>query len=122
MASAPTPGVGRRQEEVKAAKQVATLTVKGETHTLALNNIPIRERAAVRKATGLPLEHFFGGVQGNSDLVGLDSFQIMWWLARRADGEPNLTLEQVEAEWPEGLSDSDVELKVDDPEGDTPEA
>lgn len=105
MAKAPSPGVGKRADEAKAAKVVHKLRVGGETRTIALANVPLKERLIVRKATGLPLEAFLTG-----DTFGIDSLMIVWWLAGRAAGDPFLTLEKVQEEWPETLGEDDIEF------------
>lgn len=105
MAKAPRPGVGRRADEVKAAKVVHKLRIGDETRTIALANIPIKDRLAVRKATGLPLESFVVG-----DAFGIDSLMIVWWLAGRASGQPNLSLAEVERDWPEELGEDDIDF------------
>lgn len=120
MAKAPTPGVGKRAEEVKAAKVVHRLRVGDETRTIALANVPLKERLIVRKATGLPLEAFLTG-----DVFGIDSLMIVWWLAGRAAGNPLLTLDQVQAEWPAELGADDIELievTADAEDGDDPQS
>lgn len=105
MAKAPRPGVGKRNEEAKNAKVVHRLRIGDETRTIALANVPLKERLIVRKATGLPLEAFLTG-----DTFGIDSLQIVWWLAGRAAGNPLLTLAQVEEAWPAELGEDDIEF------------
>lgn len=105
MAKAPIPGEGKRREEVKAAKVVHKLRIRDETRTLALANVPLKEKLLVRKATGLPFEAFFG-----EHVFGVDSLQVLWWLAGRASGDAFLTLEKVADAWPEDLTEDDIEL------------
>lgn len=120
MAKAPVPGVGKRSDEAKAAKAVHKLRVGDETRTIALANVPLKERLIVRKATGLPLEAFLTG-----DTFGIDSLMIVWWLAGRAAGDPLLTLDRVQAEWPATLGEDDIEffeVTPDDEDGDDPQS
>lgn len=120
MAKAPIPGVGKRAEEVKAAKVVHRLRVGDETRTIALANVPLKERLIVRKATGLPLEAFLTG-----DTFGIDSLMVVWWLAGRAAGNPMLTLDQVQADWPVELGEDDIEffeVTPDAEDGDDPQS
>lgn len=113
MATAPRPGAGRRQQATQAAQRVLRITVCGETRTLAPDNLPFDEQIAVRKSCGgLPFSAFWGG----ESTVGLDSLQIMWWLARRANGEPRLALATVLEEWPETLNPDDFSVELDEPD------
>ena len=116
MASAPRPGAGRRAAQKQQAQRVLRITVKGDTATLCPDNLPFGEQIAVRKACGgLPFSAFWGG----ESVIGEDSLQIMWWLARRSSGEPTLQLSTVLAEWPEVLNPDDFDVKLDEPdEGD----
>lgn len=116
MASAPRPGVGARAESAGAASKIMTLTIRGETRTLAIGNIPMSERLIVRKATGLPFEAFVG-----EEKFGLDTLIVLWWMAGRATN-PMLTLNQTEADFPTDLEADDIEVVLDDPSGDDPEA
>lgn len=119
MAKAPRPGVGKRIEEVKNAKVVHRLRIGDETRTIALANVPLKERLVVRKATGLPLEAFLTG-----DTFGIDSLMIVWWLAGRAAGDAFLTLERVQDEWPTELGEDDIEffeVTPDAEDGDDPQ-
>lgn len=105
-ARAPRPGAGRRNDEATAAKRMLKLRIRDEERVLtAVDNLPMKERLIVRKATGLPVEAFLGEVE-----FGLDSLQVMWWLAGRAAGDPFLTLKRVVDEWPEDLTEDDVDL------------
>lgn len=117
MASAPTPGVGKKAESAAAAQKVMNLTIRGETKHLALGNIPLSERLVVRKATGLPVEAFV-----SENTFGLDTLVVLWWLARRGEGEAMLTLTQAEADFPTDFAEGDITVTLDDPTGDDPEA
>jgi len=118
MASAPTPGVGARADAAAAAKQMMTITIQGRSLPFAFGNIPIKERAIVRKETGLAFEAYWAGETS----IGMDSIQVLWWLARRASGEWQLTLTNVVDEWPDDLTEDDIEIMVDEPDvEDSPE-
>lgn len=113
MASAPRPGSGRRKAQVDQAQRVLRITVNGETYTFCPDNIPFSEGIAVRKACGgLPFSAFWGGEL----TVSVDSLQIMFWLARRASGEPSLRLETVLDEWPDTLNPADFEVALEEPD------
>ena len=109
-----------RKQAATAAASLATITIRGETHKLAIGTIPLKEKSAVRRQTGLPFETFWT----DSDHIGEDSIAVMWWLARRADGEPNLSYAEVEEQWPSDLTEEDIQFTVDTPdsEDDHPEA
>lgn len=116
MATAPRPGAGRRTAARKQAQRVIRITVRGESATLCPDNLPFSEQIAVRKACGgLPFSSFWGG----ESVIGEDSLQVMWWLARRSCGEPALQLQTVLDEWPEVLTPEDFNVELDEPdEGD----
>ena len=114
MAQAPRPGAGKRKAATEQAQRILRITVSGETYSFCPDNIPFAEQIAVRKACGgLPFSAFWGGEL----TVGVDSLQIMFWLARRASGEPNLALSTVLDEWPEVLNPEDFEVAIEDPDG-----
>ena len=113
MANAPRPGAGKRAQARKAAQRILRITVCGETRTLAPDNLPFSEQVAVRKACGgLPFSAFWG----EGPTIAEDSLQIMWWLARRANGEPSLQLATVLDEWPEVLNPDDFTVELDTPD------
>lgn len=131
MAQAPRPGVSARADDVAAAQQVITLTIHrpihtadgrlvDETHRLAINNIPIRERVICRKATGLPLAAYWSG----EDRIDLDSVVVLWWIARRMNGEATLTFDQAADQFPLDLGIDEIDMAIDAPdaEDDDPEA
>lgn len=131
MAKAPRPGASDRADELETAQQVITITIKrpihtadgrlvDPTHTLAINNIPIRERVICRKATGLPMAAYWSG----EDRIDLDSVVVLWWLARRMNGEITLTWDQACEQFPLDLGLDEIEMEIDAPddEADDPEA
>ena len=84
-------------------------------------NLPMRERIICRKATGLPLTAFWA----SEEQIDLDSIVVLWWMARRMNGEATLTFDQAIADWPDDL-DIETELEIyegePDDEADDPEA
>ncbi len=118
MTLAPVPGIGAREDRADAAATVLTITIRGESHHLAPNNLTFDEKQVVRKATGgVAFESYWAGAAS----IGIDSVQVLWWLARRAGGERTLTLTQVLDQWPENLNietELDVSLETED---DSPE-
>lgn len=122
MAKAPTPGVGKRKEAAARATHLLKITVAGETKSVHINNLPFKELAAIRKMSGgLPLSAFWGGPD---TVIDTDSLKILWWLARRANGEPNLIMSAVDADWDEVVNSREFDVEYDDrtPEDDDPEA
>lgn len=118
MVKAPAPG---SLAEEKNARQFLRIRVKDRTLDF-VPNISMREKFALRSATTLPIEAFLP----NSEVgFGSDSLFVLWWLARRQNGETNLPFFQAEAEWPEDLTEKDLDLSIvdlDDEEIDSPES
>lgn len=117
MARAPTPGAGNRPGPAARFR----IRVRDQTFELT-TNVTLKEKIAVRLATGLPFEAFYAG----ENRVGEDSVCVLWWLARRQNGQPGLPWAQHEAEWPSPLVEGDIDLEVlDDDDGeatDNPES
>lgn len=120
MAKAPKPGVGRQLGEQREAQKVLTITIRREvvtakgrvvpeTHTLAPALLPSRERMICRKATGLPWSAFW-----EENAIDEDSLRVLWWLARRMNGEVTLTWERADAEFPRDLTADEVDVDLDD--------
>ena len=120
MAAAPRPGVAKREAQTEADQQVMTLTIKrpifhgdrqvDESHTIALGLLPMRERIICRKATGLPFSAFWA-----EDRIDLDSLVVLWWLARRMNGEATLTFDQAADQFPTDLSADEIDVQVGEP-------
>ena len=116
MATAPTPGAARRSKE---QSRVLRMTIHGKTLEFQPSAITLAERFNIRNATTLPFEAFFGGEEGR--LFGSDSIAVLWWLARRHNGEPALSWQEFASGWTDD-PDFDVEaIEDDDPEDDRPE-
>jgi hypothetical protein len=79
------------------------------TLEFAPHALPIRDKMAVRQATGLPYEAF---VSSDTAKVGEDTFLVLWWVGRRANGETKLSLDTVINEWVPIISDDDLELEL----------
>lgn len=111
MAHAPTPGSYN-------APLAAHYRVRVRDEVLEVPmQMTIGEKFAVRTATGRPFEAYFG-----DGMFGEDSLCVLWWLARRANGEPNLSWADHLRQWKPVDKPDDVDLVLidDDEEGDSP--
>ncbi len=121
MANAPTPGSRAADEAVRLFLRIR---IKDRTLDL-VPTLTMKERFVVRAATGgLPLEAFLP--QQTEREFGEDSLFVLWWVARRQNGEPNLAFAQADTEWPNDLDEGDVDVTEVDldnepPEDDSPE-
>lgn len=116
MVSAPTPG-SRAAEE--AARQFIRLRVKDKTLDM-MPDLEMKERFVVRTSTGLPIEGFLPAESQRE--FGEDTLFVLWWVARRQNGERNLPFAQAEREWPRDLGPDDIDITLvdldDEPEAD----
>lgn len=108
MARAPRPG---SRAEAEAARQFIRIRVKDRTLDM-MPDLTMKERFVVRLATEMPLEAFLPAESQRE--FGEDTLFVLWWVARRQNGEPNLPFKQAEAEWPKGLSLEDIEIDLID--------
>jgi len=116
MAKAPVPGRARADA---AAQTVIRMTVAGKTLEVQPAALTLDERFVIRASTnGLPFEAFFAGGEQS---VGEDSVAVLWWCARRANGEPNLSFRQFVSEWVFDPENFDIEVVEADPEDPSPE-
>ncbi len=114
MATAPKPGAARREQARRIALQI---TVKGQTKKLSLADLGPRDDRVARAQTGRPISPYIYGEQ-----IAADSLVLFWWMARRHDGEPDLTYDEVEREFPSFLDIDEMQVlevtdEVDAPEG-----
>lgn len=105
MALAPVPGVGKRQERDRQGMRV---TMGGRTLSLFLNDLGPQDDLVSRKETGFPVTPFFA-----EDRFGMDSLMIVYWMARRKNGEPTLKFQAVLDEFPnyESINQSDFKIE-----------
>lgn len=105
MATAPTPGVGRREA---AAALTITIKVDGKPYTLHVSDLGGTHARMIRQATGHSLKWLMDQAAADPDI---DILAALVWLARFTAGEVNLTLADVEAEL---TYDADFEIVDDD--------
>jgi hypothetical protein len=104
MATAPIPGSKPQQQRVWYRMRIKDRTLELPAE------ISMQERFAVRSATNIAFESFVSsGAQ-----IGEDSFMVLWWLARRHNSEPNLSLRQAEAEWMPFTRLEDGEFEIEE--------
>ena len=125
MAKAPRPtpdGVEAQREQTRRDRLVTVFTVKDAAYPLALRNVPVSEKVAVRAAVGMSWEEVMG-LAGQST-PGIDSVAVAAWLSRRAHGERVLSWPQFCAEWDDTVTIGDVTIESVDPDADAsdPEA
>lgn len=109
MVKAPTPGRARQQEVRRQAERVAIrITLKGSTYTLHVGDLGPQDDLVARKQVGLPVTPFFA-----EDRFGMDSLLIIYWMARRKNGEPNLLFQSILDEYPTYESVTDAGFKIE---------
>lgn len=122
MAKAPRPGAGKRQAAAQEAQTELRVTIRGEAYSSYPGNLPFRVSIAVRKVTGgLPYVAFWNG----ENAVDMDSLQLAVWVSRMCAGETALTIDDVVAGWPAGLTEDEIDVEqitadeADDPDEDS---
>lgn len=118
MAKAPSPAKLAAQR-TRAEQPYITITdpESGQSAELRFDQLGPGDERLAREACGVPVSRVFtdGYVQG------ADTVLMLWWIARRKNGEPSLTYEQVEAECPTLADIGRLEITIttpdDDPEG-----
>ncbi len=96
--------------------KIMVLTVGGVDYRLALGNIPLGEKEAVLQQTRRSLEQWTA-----EEAQGELTIAVLWWLARRAEGERRLTWAEARDQWPEDLTGINVEVVEDSGTSDHPE-
>jgi hypothetical protein len=104
MARAPRPGAARKKGSARFS-----ITVDDRTHILHQGDLGPEDYRVVRKQTGMAWKEFFGE---DGDKFDYDSLEVLWWMARRKDGEPRLSIAQVDRQWP--TADEFAEMVADD--------
>ncbi len=99
MAKAPTPGVSKRMKAAAdldaALSQKVSIAANGRELSFSLGDLGPRDDLACRKATGWSCGELL-----NVDTIGPAEVLAVWWLARRHNGEPTLTFDDVLDEFP----------------------
>jgi hypothetical protein len=82
--------------------------VGDRAYTLHISDLGPHDDLVSRRETGLPVTPFFA-----EERFGMDSLLIMFWMARRKNGEDRLRFEQVVEEFPTYESISEADFKVE---------
>ncbi len=113
MATAPKPGARKKAEAQRVALKI---TLNGESRQLHMSDLgPAGDRVS-RAQTGFPVMPYFNG-----ERFGSDSILVLWWMARRKAGEPDLRYDEVEKEFPTYADLEDVEIHEVIEDDDSPE-
>lgn len=113
MANAPAPTSAPESiatEEHLGQRQFFSLTFKGETKNFS-PMISLQERFVVLNATGGTSVDLLITMW---DTAPEEVFSVLWWLARRQNGEPMLPWAMFAAEWPVDASVDDMDFDVVD--------
>lgn len=119
-AKAPRPGVGRREEEAKAASQILEIRIKDASRFLPIGGVPMRDRQVVRNEMGTTFEKIVGSL---GDEPGPEAVFVLWFLAGRQT-DPDLSFVDADNEFTAllpTLGKDDLSIRIVDP-GDSPEA
>lgn len=95
MAKAPTPGAAKKADARKAGSDDGLqLTIDGVEHFVFLP-LAIGDQRAVRLATGMSFENFFGTSSGQVT-AALDSLAVVLWMSFRQAGDRKAQLRKCE--------------------------
>lgn len=109
MAKAPRPGKAKGDEK----PQFMRLRLKDETLEVSLA-VSLQEAFVIRNATGgLSMESLMAS-------FGMDSFAVLWFMARRQNGEPRLAWATFVSDWPTDLGEDDIDIDVVDLDAEPP--
>lgn len=104
MAKAPKPG--SRATPSEAPNSFLRLRLRDEYREVNLQ-VSLQEAFVIRSAASTSLESLMAN-------FGLDSFAVLWWLARRQNGEAQLPFQVFAREWNAdvlpGLTQDDIDL------------
>lgn len=104
MATAPTPGAA-----TPGPAKTFRMTLSGKTLELDTTQLGPGDDLVSRQQTGFPVTGFL-----DQAAIGADSLLILWWMARRKNGEPALTFAEVLLEFPsyQAIADANPDLTV----------
>lgn len=115
MATAPEPGARRRADQTAEFKRAGLkITLAGETRELYLAALGPADDLVARREVGFPISPFV-----ERGTFGADSVLVLWWMARRKNGEPGLRFADVLEQFPSyaALAAADPEIEeLDDDE------
>jgi len=115
---AKAPKTRKEQEPARVAIQISCRDADGSPveKSLYLSDLGPQDDLVARKQTGFPVTPFL-----EQEAFGADSLLILWWMARRKDGEGDLRFDEVLAEFPSYQSLNDADFKVEAVEEDAVE-
>lgn len=123
MATAPMPMPESRADQAARRDAQATIfafAVGEHVYRIAPFNVPIGEKLAVQRDTGVAWEEVIRPLlEGH---VSQASVAVIAWLARRASGEPRLDWRTFSAEWDDESVGDEITLSIEAGDGDDPEA
>jgi hypothetical protein len=88
--------------------KVMVITVDDIEYRLAADNIPLGEKEIVLQQTKRSFESWM-----SEEAQGELSLAVLWWLARRSEGERKLSWTDVKSQWPSDMAER-VSIGVDD--------
>lgn len=115
MAKAPRPVKGGRDakaKEAEVASRVTKIEFRGHSYLIAVQNVPISEKAMVRAQAHMAWHEVTGESGIEADIA---SVAVLVWIARRLGGEPNLSWFAFCNWWDEvadGMGIAEVEASV----------
>lgn len=115
MATAPEPGVSRRAEEAEQATKQITIKIRDKTWRVVQSTLTFNTRKKVRESTGHSVAWW-----GRE--LDLDAICVLVWVARMQSGEPDLTLEQADAEFDWDVTPADLAVFEEDGDPEDPES
>lgn len=119
----PNATVAAAEAAAKARRTYLDLTFAGKTLRLYPASVTIADDIAARTQVGVAVSAYVDRHQ-----FGLDSFALLWWTARRKNGEPDLPFSAVAEQMPDvaafaaGEPNIDRHTDDDDAEATDPEA
>lgn len=117
MATAPTPTTAPNGTPAGEPTRKLKITLGGAERVLDFAEVGPGDDIVARKETGLAISPFL-----EENTVGADSVLILWWFARRKNGEPRLTFAEVLAEFPTYQALAEAQPEIVMVEDDRPEA
>jgi hypothetical protein len=130
MAKAPRPTAEPRHvltdQRDRARRSYLVVTLGGRSLELWPSKLGPGDDDISRRQAGTPISGLIPQVFSGDYIVGGDTVLLLWWMARRKNGEPGLSWRQVLAEYPTNsdLEDAnpDLDLVVPDDEATDDEA